>query len=251
MSLPSTLLGLGLQLRADSDAARRRHVAMLASRLGYESVWFPAGSGGAGDQDILDEVDALLGADVVRVGAVFTGPADDAPAWAAAVAKDRLGLLIDVPGAAAADCAAALGGAGEWRRRGHVRDALDPAAAGVVLSSANRAETALLAADARRARPAGGTGPRIGVALGVSIGRTMSEARARAERDPHLAGTGVAEAGLFGTFEQVQEQVLALAAAGADWIRANFADEHDIADLLAQLRAALVGPAVVLHGRER
>ena len=33
MGLPTTLLGLGLQLRADADAARRQHIATLASRL--------------------------------------------------------------------------------------------------------------------------------------------------------------------------------------------------------------------------
>jgi hypothetical protein len=94
-------------------------------------------------------------------------------------------------------------------------------------------------------------GLRVGVALGVSIGRTMSEAQARVARDPFLAATGVPDAGLFGTFEQAQEQVLALAAAGVDWIRADLADEQDVADLLAQLRAAAVGPAHVLHGRGR
>ena len=162
MGLPTTLLGLGLQLRADADAARRQHVATLAGRLGYESVWFHAAPGDAG---VLDEIGAMLAAGVTRVGAVFTR--------------------------------------------------------------------------------------RVGVALGVSIGRTMSEAQARVARDPFLAGTGVCEAGLFGPFEQAQEQVLALAAAGVDWIRADLADEQDIADLLAQLRAAAVGPVHVLHDRGR
>lgn len=250
MGLPSTLLDLHLQLRADSDAARRRHVATLASRLGYKSVWFSAGSGGGSDRDTLAEIDSLLAAGVIQVGAVFTGSAAEVPAWLGAVARDRPGLLVDVPGAASADYATALGD-DEWRRRGYVRDVRDPAAAGVVLSSANWAETLLLVAEAARARTTDSPGQRIGVALGVSIGRTMSEAKARVERDPFLAATGVTEAGLFGTVEQVQEQVLALAAAGTDWIRADLADERDIADLLAHLRAALVGPALVLRGRER
>ena len=143
------------------------------------------------------------------------------------------------------------GGSDEWSRRGYVRGVPDPAAAGVVLSSASRAQTAALAVAAAQVRADVHPGLRVGVALGVSIGRTMSEAQARAARDPFLAATRVPEAGLFGTFEQAQEQVLALAAAGVDWIRADLADEQDIADLLAQLRTATVGPVHVLHDRGR
>jgi hypothetical protein len=248
MGLPTTLLGLGLQLRADADAARRQHVATLAGRLGYESVWFDAAPGDAG---VLDEIGALLAAGVARVGVVFTGPPEAAPEWVRVAGAAHPELLIDVPDEAGRACAAALGGPGEWSRRGYVRGVPDPAAAGVVLSSASRAQTAALAAAATRARSGDSPGFRVGVALGVSIGRTMSEAQARVARDPFLAATGVCEAGLFGTFEQAQGQVLALAAAGVDWIRADLADEQDIADLLAQLRATAVGPVHVLHGRGR
>jgi len=248
MGLPTTLLGLGLQLRADADAARRQHIATLAGRLGYESVWFSVAPGDAG---VLGEIDTLLAAGVTHVGAVFTGPSEAAPEWVRIVGPAHPELLVDVPDEAGPDCVTALGGADEWSRRGYVRGVPDPAAAGVVLSSASRAHTAALAAAAARVRADVNPGLRVGVALGVSIGRTMSEAQARVARDPFLAATGVPEAGLFGTFEQAQEQVLALAAAGVDWIRADLADEQDIADLLAQLRAAAVGPAHVLHGRSR
>jgi len=248
MGLPTTLLGLGLQLRADADAARRQHVATLAGRLGYESVWFHAAPGDAG---VLDEIGAALAAGVTRVGAVFTGPPEAAPEWVRIAGAAHPELLVDIPGEAGPACVAALGGTGEWSRRGYVRGMPDPAAAGVVLSSASRAQAAALAAAAARARTDGNPGLRVGVALGVSIGRTMSEAQARVARDPFLAATGVCEAGLFGTFEQAQGQVLTLAAAGVDWIRADLADEQDIADLLAQLRAAAVGPVHVLHGRGR
>jgi hypothetical protein len=248
MGLPTTLLGLGLQLRAGAGLARRQHIATLAGRLGYESVWLPVGPG---DPGALDEIGTLLAAGVTQVGAVFTGPFEAAPDWVRVIGAAHPELLVDVPAEAAPDCVAALGGAGEWSRRGYVRGAPDPTAAGVVLSSASRARTASLAVAAARVRADANPGLRVGVALGVSIGRTMSEAQARAARDPFLAATGVAEAGLFGPFEQAQQQVLALAAAGADWIRADLADEQDIADLLAQLRAAAAGPAHVLHGRDR
>jgi hypothetical protein len=248
MTLPTTLLGLGLQLRADADAARRQHVATLAGRLGYESVWF---SVIPGDTAVLDEIGTLLVAGATRVGAVLTGPSETATEWVSTVGAAHPELLIEVPDVAGPACAAALGGAAEWSRRGYVRGMPDPAAAGVVLSPASRAQIAALAAAAARARSDGNPGPRVGVALGVSIGRTMSEAQARVARDPLLAATGVCEAGLFGTFEQAQEQVLALAAVGVDWIRADLADEQDIADLLAQLRTATVGPVHVLHDRGR
>jgi hypothetical protein len=248
MGLPTTLLGLGLQLRADADAARRQHIATLAGRLGYESVWFSVAPGDAG---VLDEIDTLLAAGVTHVGAVFTGTSEAAPEWVRIVGPASSGTSTSSSGCAGPDCVTALGGADEWSRRGYVRGVPDPAAAGVVLSSASRAQTAALAAAAARVRADVNPGLRVGVALGVSIGRTMSEAQARVARDPFLAATGVPEAGLFGTFEQAQEQVLALAAAGVDWIRADLADEQDVADLLAQLRAAAVGPAHVLHGRGR
>jgi hypothetical protein len=240
MGLPTTLLGLGLQLRADADAARRLRIATLAGRLGYESVWFSVAPGDAG---VIDEIDTLRAASVTRVGAVFAGPPETTSEWLRTVGAGRPELLVEVPGEAGPDCVAALGGASEWRRRAHVRGVPDPAAAGVVLSSASRAQTVALATAAGRARTDANPGLRVGVALGVSIGRTMAEAQARVARDSLLAATGVPDAGLFGTFEQAHEQILALAAAGVDWIRADLADEVDIADLLAQLRGAAVGPS--------
>jgi hypothetical protein len=85
----------------------------------------------------------------------------------------------------------------------------------------------------------------------VSIGRTRGEAVARAARDPELTGAcDPAVAGLFGTLEEAQQQVLDLAAAGAEALRVVLADERDVADLLAQVRSLVVGPAAVLHARQ-
>jgi hypothetical protein len=89
------------------------------------------------------------------------------------------------------------------------------------------------------------------VQVPVAIGRTMNEAVARADRDPRLAGDpGVRERGLFGTFEQAQDQVLALARAGAGQLRLVLADELDVADLLAQVRALVVGATPALRARD-
>jgi hypothetical protein len=86
------------------------------------------------------------------------------------------------------------------------------------------------------------------VAVPLSIGRTRNEADARASRDPRFVGDAHPQVrGVFGTFEQAQQQVIELAGAGATMLRVTLADDPDIADLLAQVRALVVGPTVVLH----
>lgn len=88
----------------------------------------------------------------------------------------------------------------------------------------------------------GDTG-RVIVDVPVAIGRTRSEAVARAARDLRFAGDAhPARVGLFGTFEQAQALVRELARAGADELRATLADEVDLADLLAQTRALVASP---------
>ena len=81
----------------------------------------------------------------------------------------------------------------------------------------------------------------------VSIGRTYNEAVARADRDPRFVGEAHPQAsGIFGTFEQAQEQVLALARAGAEVLLVTLPYELDIADLLAQVKALVVGATPAL-----
>lgn len=88
------------------------------------------------------------------------------------------------------------------------------------------------------------------VSVPISIGRTMNEAVARASRDPRFVGSDHPEVhGIFGTFEQAQVQVVALADAGAQELWVTLADDYDISDLLAQVKALVVGPTVVLHQR--
>jgi hypothetical protein len=102
----------------------------------------------------------------------------------------------------------------------------------------------------RTARASAGPDARVVVDVAVSIGRTRSEAAARAARDPRFAGAAHPQvAGIFGTFEQAQALVLELARAGADELRVTLADEIDVADLLAQTLALVVGPTRALLGR--
>jgi hypothetical protein len=78
----------------------------------------------------------------------------------------------------------------------------------------------------------------------------MNEAVARADREPRFAGDRHPRvSGIFGTFEQAQEQVLALARAGADGLVVDVPVELDFADVLAQVKALVVGatPALLAH----
>lgn len=85
------------------------------------------------------------------------------------------------------------------------------------------------------------------VAVPISIGRTLNEAVARADREPRFAGDAHPQvSGIFGTFEDAQHQVLELARAGADVLLLTVPDEEDIADLLAQIRALVVGATPAL-----
>lgn len=88
------------------------------------------------------------------------------------------------------------------------------------------------------------------VAVPISIGRTLNEAVARADRDSRFVGPNHPEvAGIFGTFEQAQHQVLELARAGAEILLLTVPDELDIADVLAQVRALVVGATPALLDR--
>lgn len=84
------------------------------------------------------------------------------------------------------------------------------------------------------------------VALPVSLGRTRNEAVARAARDPRFADADHPQVcGIFGTLEQGQQQVLELARAGAGVLLVTVADDLDVADLLAQVRALVSGPVAL------
>lgn len=88
------------------------------------------------------------------------------------------------------------------------------------------------------------------VAVPISIGRTRNEAVARAAREPRFAGESHPESsGIFGTFEEAQQQVLELARAGAEVLLLSVPDELDIADVLAQIRALVVGATPALLDR--
>jgi alkanesulfonate monooxygenase SsuD/methylene tetrahydromethanopterin reductase-like flavin-dependent oxidoreductase (luciferase family) len=88
----------------------------------------------------------------------------------------------------------------------------------------------------------------IAVELPVSIGRTMAEARARADAEPLFASLGhPAEVGIFGTLEQGQDRVIALAHRGVTDLRCVLPNSADVADVIAQLTAVAVGTVGALR----
>jgi hypothetical protein len=108
-----------------------------------------------------------------------------------------------------------------------------------------RANDPVLVAEARAAV---GEGADVIVAVPISLGRTWSEARARADLEPRFSAAQDPErCGLFGAFEDVQDQVLELARAGADGLVLEIPLVRDVADVLAQIRALVIGAAPLLR----
>jgi hypothetical protein len=97
----------------------------------------------------------------------------------------------------------------------------------------------------------GGSGS-LAVIVPCSIGRTTAEASARAAGDPMLAATGVPlDLGVFGTLEQCQQRVLALARCGVVDVRCVVPITPDIHDVIAQLSAVSTGTFDALEGDVR
>ncbi|MGH8823877.1 MAG: hypothetical protein ACRDVN_05315 [Jiangellaceae bacterium] len=248
MPAPEVLFDLALTLHPEHDASAQDHAAILAGRLGYGEVWLPAGGEyGWPDPGRLDVLAEAAGR--ARVGLVVSGGAADvAAALRSGQGRDA---LLELDGASD-DLIDAVGGEAAWGERARL-PRFDPAAAGTVVAAGSRAAVLDGIRTAVRDRSAAGVSREhhhVVAAVPVSIGRTFSEADARARRDPRLSGDrDPRRGGLFGTHEQAQSQALDLAAAGVDVVRVTVADEVDVADLLAQVRSLVVGATPVLHAR--
>ena len=248
MELPKTFLALGITLRTD-DRDRNGHIAHLAGRIGYAMAWLEVSQ----PPPLSGLRDLVTAAAPARLGLIIP----DVPAaadWLAATRDDPVvgSLPVEVPGGAS-DRQALVDALGDGYAVRAFPRMLDLTAAGHVVAGPDEADivSQLKTAHARRAEAGRSAGqfPLL-VDVGVSIGRTMGEAEARVLRDPILAARAdLRTAGVFGTFEDAQQRVLAYARAGADGLRATLAEEHDVADLLAHLRAVTVGPVGVLLGR--
>jgi alkanesulfonate monooxygenase SsuD/methylene tetrahydromethanopterin reductase-like flavin-dependent oxidoreductase (luciferase family) len=107
------------------------------------------------------------------------------------------------------------------------------------------------AADEARAEAveAGRDPDSLGVAavVPVSIGRTEAEAAVRADAEPLFARIGnPRDIGIFGTLEECQDRVIALAHAGISDLRCLLPATPDVHDVIAQLTAVAIGTTDVL-----
>lgn len=120
----------------------------------------------------------------------------------------------------------------------------------IVLSAWHTPDLETAADEARAAAMDLGRDPAsLGVAalVPVSVGRTDAEAAARAQMDPDFARFGhPAEIGIFGTLEECQDRVIALAHAGITDLRCVLPATPDVHDVIAQLTAMTIGTVDVL-----
>ena len=120
----------------------------------------------------------------------------------------------------------------------------------VILSAWHSPDLETAADESRVAAVDAGRDPAslgVAVLLPVSVGRTVAEASARAEMDPAFARFGhPSEIGIFGTLEDCQDRVIALAHAGITDLRCVLPATPDVHDVIAQLTAITLGTADVL-----
>ncbi|HKN40590.1 MAG TPA: hypothetical protein VJ456_15945, partial [Acidimicrobiia bacterium] len=213
---PGRLVRLGVVLDPRNDPGRSALVATLCDRAGIDVVWacqpatWPGGGRGWPLPDVLAAAAPRLAS--ADLGAIV-GPGTPSSEIETAVAAAGRSVEVSVPG--------------------------DD---GTGLPLAVATDLAGVLEEARR-----GCGLRgLAVLLPTSVGRTTAEARARADADPLFARWHAAEAGVFGTLEQCQDTVIALAHAGVTDLRCVLPNAPDIQDVIAQLTAVATGHPEVL-----
>lgn len=218
----------------------------------------------------------LAGIDVVWVASLGTegGSLADASAVATAISRARLGAIVASGGPGptfakeitvdagdetlnlARRLRDDIGGSAERPRLAAVAESPAEFAAllvvvdDVVLPAWRFPDLETAAYEARaQAQEAGRDPATLGVAalVPVSIGRTSTEAEARADRDPRFARLGhPRDFGIFGTLEECQDRVIALAHAGISDLRCILPAAPDVHDVIAQLTAVTIGTTDVL-----
>ena len=249
-----TRLGIVLDAATPDETGR---LARLCDRAGIDAVWIADRSGLAGlagdrASSSAWTVAAAVGGHLgrARLGVIVDGPRPDpaiegpASALPAEVtvtaarldkressgpATRRLGVILDDMAALAA-----------------VLDVADDIVLpGWVFTDLETAADEVRATAAERGRDPSTLG--VAALLPVSIGRTRAEAEARAEADPAFERFGHAgDVGIFGTLEECQDRVIALAHAGVTDLRCLLPVSVDSHDVIAQLTAITVGTTDVL-----
>jgi hypothetical protein len=220
-------------------------IARFADLAGIDIVW----TARLGDDDAGGDPSAVGAASSRARWGAFVGPGDDVPPEAAEVTiDDSADLPVAVHGLLA-------GGDGRPRVAA-IADSLASVRAllavvdDIVLPAWRFPDLETAADEVRaEAQEAGRDPATLGVAalLPVSIGRTSTEAEARADRDPRFAEVGhPRDVGIFGTLEECQDRVIALAHAGISDLRCILPAAPDVHDVIAQLTAVTIGTTDVL-----
>jgi hypothetical protein len=264
-------LPVGLSVIIDSrlDVIRARQVATFVDRLGLAGAWLRQ-PGWPLHVPVMSEADAagllaeLAGGERVRAGLILDVGTADA-GWLAHLAAasapwhgdggqaPRLGIALsgepaDVrrwqslieqqPGLASGELALPLA-------------AFPPPACGQVANPAVFIPCFPgrdLAAEVSAAVGAARGGPVL-AEVTVSVGRTLAEARARAEADELFSLIGhPAQQGLFGTLEECQAAASRLAHAGVTELVCYLPLASDLHDVLAQLRSIAIGASALRPG---
>jgi hypothetical protein len=257
---PRRLVRLGVVFDGRTEASGVSSLARMCERAGIDAVWVADSLAGTALQGEVDSwsiaagLRAFLG--TAAVGAMVAEFGDDArvadlPArleiclldgGAEASAARSLRAAISRAGVAAR-LSAVVRSAGEL---GPLLEVVDD----VVLSAWHHPDLETAADEARAAAVNAHRDPAsLGVAalVPVSVGRTDAEASARAEMDPDFAQFGhPAEIGIFGTLEECQDRIIALAHAGITDIRCVVPATPDVHDVIAQLTAMTIGSVEVL-----
>jgi alkanesulfonate monooxygenase SsuD/methylene tetrahydromethanopterin reductase-like flavin-dependent oxidoreductase (luciferase family) len=238
------LARLGVVLDAHEPIDRVRGHAVLCDRAGIDAVWIAA-------RGHLDDP------------ARWTDTTATLDAVAAVLGRARLGLLLPpdsiVPALAHEVLFGAAPSSGSGtrpiRRGALLADLRDTGALfreldDIVLAGWRFPDLETAADEVRAEAAEAGRDPTslgVGALLTVSIGRTQAEAEARAGMDPLFGRLGhPAETGIFGTLEECQDRVIALAHAGIVDLRCILPATDDLHDVIAQLTAITIGTTDVL-----
>lgn len=264
------LTRLGVVLDGSSPLARLTALARMCERAGIDAVWLADPGVAASTQLDALAIARQIATDLqrARLGLMVDPEVRSTTALAAAVAglARATGVPIEVAvqgeHPSVADYTRSLRDELQGAMRGD-RPRLSAVAASVegvrrlletvddvVLPGWLHADLESAADAARAAAVDAGRDPSsLGVAalVPVSIGRTGAEASARADLDPLFGQFGdPAEIGIFGTLEECQDRVIALAHAGISDLRCLLPNAPDVHDVIAQLTAIAVGTTDVL-----
>lgn len=259
MPPPKRLVRLGLVFDGRTSADAVPPLARMCERAGIDAVWVAQSLAGTALQGEVDSWSLAAGLRVslgtAAVGAMLAGLEDER------IADSSAGVEISLfdgglDASAARSVRASMSRAGVAARLsavvrspgelGQLLEVVDD----VVLSAWDHPDLETAADEARAAAVDAGRDPAsLGVAalVPVSLGRTDAEASARAQMDPDFARFGhPADIGIFGTLEECQDRVIALAHAGITDLRCVVPATPDVHDVIAQLTAMTIGSVDVL-----